>query len=63
MKNWKIRYEEEVERNIQRINAFNASQPCKTWQMTEEETEQVFKEPKESCHRLSLERIKNASTD
>lgn len=63
MKNWKLRYEEEVERRIEEINAFNASQPCVTRLMTEDEIKQVFQPPKESCHRLNAERILNASID
>lgn len=51
---WKERYEEEVERSIQRLNKLNKRLPSYTRKMTEQETSEVFGVKKESVHKLKL---------
>lgn len=51
---WKERYEEEVERSIQRLNKLNKRLPSHTRKMTEQEISEVFGVKKESVHKLKL---------
>lgn len=51
---WKERYEEEVERSIQRLNRLNKRLPSYTRKMTEQEISEVFGVKKESVHKLKL---------
>ncbi len=51
---WKERYEEEVERSIQRLNKLNKRLPSYTRKMTEQEISEVFGVKKESVHKLKL---------
>lgn len=51
---WKERYEEEVERSIQRLNKLNKRLPSYTRKMTEKEISEVFGVKKESVHKLKL---------
>lgn len=56
---WKERYEEEVERSIQRLNKLNKRLPSYTRKMTEQEISEVFGAKKESVHKLKVNTNEN----
>lgn len=56
---WKERYEEEVERSIQRLNKLNKRLPSYTRKMTEQEIYEVFGVKKESVHKLKVNTNEN----
>lgn len=56
---WKERYEEEVERSIQRLNKLNKRLPSHTRKMTEQEISEVFGVKKESAHKLKVNTNEN----
>lgn len=56
---WKERYEEEVERSIQRLNKLNKRLPSVTRKMTEQEIYEVFGVKKESVHKLKVNTNEN----
>lgn len=56
---WKERYEEEVERSIQRLNKLNKRLPFVTRKMTEKEISEVFGVKKESVHKLKVNTNEN----
>lgn len=56
---WKERYEEEVERSIQRLNKLNKRLPSVTRKMTEQEILEVFGVKKESVHKLKVNTNEN----
>ena len=56
---WKERYEEEVERSIQRLNKLNKKLPSVTRKMTEQEIYEVFGVKKESVHKLKVNTNEN----
>lgn len=56
---WKERYEEEVERSIQRLNKLNKRLPSHTRKMTEQEIYEVFGVKKESVHKLKVNTNEN----
>lgn len=56
---WKERYEEEVERSIQRLNKLNKRLPSVTRKMTEKEISEVFGVKKESVHKLKVNTNEN----
>lgn len=56
---WKERYEEEVERSIQRLNKLNKRLPSHTRKMTEQEISEVFGVKKESVHKLKVNTNEN----
>jgi DNA-directed RNA polymerase specialized sigma subunit len=56
---WKERYEEEVERSIQRLNKLNKRLPSYTRKMTEQEISEVFGVKKESVHKLKVNTNEN----
>lgn len=56
---WKERYEEEVERSIQRLNRLNKRLPSVTRKMTEKEILEVFGVKKESVHKLKVNTNEN----
>lgn len=56
---WKERYEEEVERSIQRLNKLNKRLPSHTRKMTEQEISEVFEVKKESVHKLKVNTNEN----
>lgn len=60
---WKERYEEEVERSIQRLNKLNKRLPSHTRKMTEQEISEVFGVKKESVHKLKVNTNENDSTN
>ena len=60
---WKERYEEEVERSIQRLNKLNKRLPSVTRKMTEQEISEVFGVKKESVHKLKVNKNENDSTN
>lgn len=56
---WKERYEEEVERSIQKLNKLNKRLPSHTRKMTEQEISEVFGVKKESVHKLKVNTNEN----